>query len=135
MAELARLTRLLHDRRTFHKDLYLCHFYLARDHTGTVPDFRGQVHLIDLHRLTHHPWTWRLWQVKDLAQLLYSTEVPGLDNRDRLRFWRDYRGPGPWRGTQSWLRRLVLFKWRRYRRHNLRLKAARPHVDPASGER
>lgn len=127
VAELARLTRMLHDRRTFHKDLYLCHFYIARDDTRTIPDFRGRVHLIDLHRLTHHPWTWRVWQVKDLAQLLYSTEIVGLDNRDRLRFWRDYRGPGPWRSAQRWLRRAVLFKWRRYRQHNLRRKTALPN--------
>jgi heptose I phosphotransferase len=131
IAELARLARMLHDRRTFHKDFYLCHFYIARDDTRAIPDFQGRVHLIDLHRLTYHPWTWRLWQVKDLAQLLYSTEIPGLDDRDRLRFWRDYRGPGPWRSAQSWLRRWVLFKWRRYRHHNLRRKAALPHTDPA----
>src|SRR5213079_2543628 len=29
--EMARLTRGLHGRRTFHKDLYLCHFYVHRD--------------------------------------------------------------------------------------------------------
>ena len=38
IAEMARLTRLLHDRRRFHKDLYLCHFYIARaDATVTEP--------------------------------------------------------------------------------------------------
>jgi hypothetical protein len=130
VAEVARLARLLHDRRTFHKDLYLCHFYIARADTQTIVDFRGRIHLIDLHRLTYHPWTWRVWQVKDLAQLLYSTEITGLDDRDRLRFWRDYRGPGPWRSVQNWLRRFVLFKWRRYRRHNLRRKTALPHTNP-----
>ena len=55
VSELARLTRLIHDRRTFHKDLYLCHFYIARDDTQQVPDWHNRVHLIDLHRLTHHP--------------------------------------------------------------------------------
>ncbi len=34
VSELARLTRLIHDRRTFHKDLYLCHFYIA----PTIPN-------------------------------------------------------------------------------------------------
>jgi heptose I phosphotransferase len=126
--ELARLARLLHDRRTFHKDLYLCHFYIAQgDITSTpVADWRGRVFLIDLHRLTHHPWTWWWWQIKDLAQLLYSTEVEGIDDRDRLYFWRDYRGPGPWRNARRWLRWGVLFKWRRYRRHNARHPEHRP---------
>ncbi len=94
--ELARLTRLLHDRRAFHKDLYLCHFYVFRgDLNHLPPRWRGRVFLIDLHRLTHHPWTWWWWQIKDLAQLLYSTDIEGIDDRDRLYFWRDYRGPGP----------------------------------------
>src|SRR5262249_24111261 len=74
--ELARLTRALHDRRHFHKDLYLCHFYLPRRLTESVQSLRGHVHLIDLHRLGHHVWTWRFWQVKDLAQLLYSADLP-----------------------------------------------------------
>ena len=104
VAEMARITRLLHDRRCFHKDLYLCHFYIAREDTADVPEWRGRVFLIDLHRLTHHPWTWRVWQTKDLAQLLYSSEVPGIDASDRLLFWREYRGPDR-HGGDSWLRR------------------------------
>jgi Lipopolysaccharide kinase (Kdo/WaaP) family len=131
VAELARLTRLIHDRRTFHKDLYLCHFYIAEDDTQRLPDWRGRVYLIDLHRLTHHPWMWRWWQIKDLAQLLFATEIKGVDDRDRLAFWRDYRGPGPWREAHNWLRSAVLFKWRRYRRHNARHPETRP---PAAGQ-
>ncbi len=123
IVEMARLTRLLHDKRHYHKDLYLCHFYIARDDTARVPEWRGKVFLIDLHRLTHHPWTWRVWQTKDLAQLLYSSEVPGIDAGDRLLFWREYRGPDG-RGAGAWIRPYVLFRWRRYRRHNARRKAA-----------
>ncbi len=85
-----------------------------------MPDWHNRVHLIDLHRLTHHPWTWRWWQIKDLAQLLFSSDVKGVNTRDRLAFWRDYRGIGPWREAQAWLRAAVLFKWRRYCRHNAR---------------
>ena len=118
---MARLARRLHDRRRFHKDLYLCHFYVARADCRAAPaDWRGRVFLIDLHRLGHHPWTWRLWQLKDLAQLLYSSDVPGVEARDRAQFWREYRGPGPHRAGHRWLRWLVLLKWRRYRQHNAR---------------
>jgi heptose I phosphotransferase len=118
VAEMARLTRELHDRRRFHKDLYLCHFFIPRQDTCSLPRWRGRVHLIDLHRLAHHPWTWRRWQAKDLGQLLYSSDLPGITARDRVRFWRAYMGEtrhGVW---APWLRRLVLVKWRRYRRHN-----------------
>lgn len=124
IAEMARLTRLLHDRFRFHKDLYLCHFYIARSDTAAADlPWRGRVFLIDLHRLGRHPWTWLWWRTKDLSQLLYSSEIPGIDARDRLTFWRRYREAGPRRMSDRWLLRLVLFKWSRYRRHNERRKA------------
>ena len=124
VVEMARLSRLLHDRHRFHKDLYLCHFYIREEDMGReVPDWRGRVSLIDLHRLKHHPITWRVWRLKDLAQLLYSSEVAGITDRDRIAFWRAYRGPGNGPRSSRWLRWLVTLKWRRYRQHNLRKKA------------
>jgi heptose I phosphotransferase len=132
VAEVARVVRLLHDRRRFHRDLYLCHLFVARaDAAGPPPGspagWRGRVFVIDLHRLAHQPRAWRLGQAKDLAQLLYSSGIPGLDARDRLAFWRAYRDVGLGRRAQRWLCRWVLFKWRRYRRHNARRALRRPH--------
>jgi len=124
LAELARLTRALHDRRRFHKDLYLCHFFVRREDTTGAPPWRGRVHLIDLHRLGCHRWTWLWWQAKDLAQLLYSSEVGGLGARDRLRFWRLYMRQARRGRAARRLRRLVLLRWHRYRRHNLKKRRA-----------
>ncbi len=119
LTEMARLARELHGRRAFHKDLYLCHFYIPRaDTERPVGEWRGRVHLIDLHRLSRHRWTWPVWQVKDLAQLLYSSDVPGVTARDRLRFWLCYLGPARRGGWGRWLGWLVRLKWQRYRRHN-----------------
>jgi len=119
VAELARLARTLHDRRWFHKDFYLCHFYIPSADINRLPtDWRGRVHLIDLHRLAHHRWTYRLWQAKDLGQLLYSSDIEGIDTRDRLRFWQLYLGGHSRPRSMNWLRRLVLFKHWSYRRHN-----------------
>lgn len=117
--ELARLTSRLHGLQHFHKDLYFCHFYIAERFTHTIPAaWLGEVHLIDLHRLGHHPWSWRWWQMKDLAQLRYSSEVIGVTARDRLRFWRAYTGRA-WRGRSARLLRwAVQLRWRNYRRHN-----------------
>ena len=39
IAEMARLTRALHARRWFHKDLYLCHFYIGEENTRRVPSW------------------------------------------------------------------------------------------------
>jgi heptose I phosphotransferase len=74
--------------------------------------------LIDLHRLGRHRlWPGR-WRTKDLGQLLYSTYgVDGIDDRDRLRFWRRYRRhlgiPRP-RWQAWWIAR----KAARYLAHN-----------------
>jgi heptose I phosphotransferase len=117
IAELARLSRLLHDRRRFHKDFYISHFFISRSAVGPVSDWRGQVYLIDFHRLRHHPVTWPFWQAKDLGQLLFSSQVLGVTARDRLRFWKCYRGN---EGRGGWLRPLILFKDWTYQRHRTR---------------
>jgi len=117
--ELARLTSRLHGLRHFHKDLYFCHFYIPERYTHTVPAaWTGEVHLIDLHRLGHHPLSWRWWRMKDLAQLLYSSEVTCVTVRDRLRFWRAYAGPARRGWSTRLLRWAVQVRWQNYRRHN-----------------
>jgi heptose I phosphotransferase len=120
VVELARLARMLHDRRCFHKDLYLCHFFIPAGDTASLPQWKGRVHMIDLHRLARHRWSWPVWLVKDLAQLLYSSEVAGVGPRDRLSFWRAYLGAARRTRPARWLRRWIVWKWRRYRTHNAR---------------
>ena len=90
IVEMAEVVARLHAAHAFHKDLYLCHFFLPSD--GFQPGGGGRLCLIDLHRLAVHRWSGARWRCKDLGQLLYSTEgVAGIDNRDRLRFWKHYR--------------------------------------------
>lgn len=118
-AELARLARELHSRRVFHKDLYFCHFYIPEDFTRRIPDsWVNRAVMIDLHRLARHRLAATWFTVKDLAQLLYSSEVTGVTARDRLRFWKLYRQGWPGRPPGNWLRSLIRWKWQRYRRHN-----------------
>lgn len=91
IVEMAEIVARLHAAHTFHKDLYLCHFFLPSD--GFQPGGDGQrLCLIDLHRMAVHRWSSVRWRCKDLGQLLFSTEgVVGVDDRDRLRFWKHYR--------------------------------------------
>jgi heptose I phosphotransferase len=122
-AELARLARELHRRQVFHKDLYFCHFYIPEGFTRTIPEnWVKRVVMIDLHRLAWHPVLGAWWQAKDLAQLLYSSDVPGVTARDRMRFWKLYRSQWPKRLPTDWLLPLIKWKWHLYQRHARRRK-------------
>jgi hypothetical protein len=128
-AELARLARELHRRKVFHKDLYFCHFYIPESFTRAIPaSWTNNVWMIDLHRLARHRVAAAWWQVKDLAQLMFSSEVAGVTARDRLRFWKLYRKSWPnEKCPRAWLLPLVRWKWQLYRRHNERKPSAVPY--------
>lgn len=122
LAELARLCRELHRRRTFHQDLYLCHFYVARADVLAPPEeWSGRVTMIDLHRLARHRVGGAWWQAKDLGQLLYSTfDVPGVTACDRARFWKLYQS-GDWGEVTPpprWVAGAARYRARRYYRKN-----------------
>ena len=121
IAELARLARELHRRRAFHKDLYFCHFYIAEADTRRVPkSWVNRAVMIDLHRLARHRVTATWWLVKDLAQFLYSSDVPGVTVRDRVRFWKLYRQGWPGKPPGEWLTRFVRAKADIYHRNHRR---------------
>jgi heptose I phosphotransferase len=115
IAEMAAITATLHRERLFHKDLYLCHFFIDMERVDQPGE---RLTLIDLHRLGEHRLWPDRWRWKDLGQLLYSTEgVAGIDDRDRLRFWMHYRRRlrPPWPRRQL---RMIALKAARYRAHN-----------------
>jgi heptose I phosphotransferase len=116
VVEMAEIAARLHAAHSFHKDLYLCHYFLDPARPA------GQrTTLIDLHRLGHHRWTARRWRRKDLGQLLYSSQgVAGINDRDRLRFWKHYRSR-------------MRLRWPRAEACGIRAKAARylAHNRPA----
>lgn len=115
VAELAAMVALMHRAGSFHKDLYLCHFFVP-----TADPWRpgSRPTLIDLHRMARHRRLAAWYRWKDLGQLLFSTVgVPGIGRRDRLRFWVLYR-----RGAGLlWDRfdlRAATFRARRYLAHD-----------------
>lgn len=127
VAELARLARELHRRNVFHKDLYFCHFYIPESFTRTPPaEWINRVVMIDLHRLAKHWFAGGWWRAKDLAQLLYSSDVAGITARDRVRFWKLYRENWPGRPPGNWILPLVRWKLRLYQRHERRSRANKP---------
>jgi heptose I phosphotransferase len=131
--QMARHARALHDRRRYHKDLYLCHFFVPPAAATSGPWPAGLVHMIDFHRLGHHPLTGWRWRIKDLAALLYSSDVPGVTDRDRLRFFHQYRGVRKLDRAGRRMLRLVLAKAERYRRHNDRSRDSGIRSQKAGG--
>lgn len=114
--ELVRLSHEFHTKHTYHRDWYFCHFYIDEADTKHVPTtWQDRVTTIDLHRMIQPRWL-RLWkQAKDIAQLWYSSDVPGVTDADRQRFWQAYR-PHGWRAKLlGWL---IKMKWKLYQRHN-----------------
>lgn len=133
LQELGRLIRRLHAARRFHKDLYLCHFYLPADCLDAEADLHQRIHLIDLHRMRQHRWLTRRWQIKDLAQLLFSMSVPGLEPGDWMIFFRAYRDRELLQQGDERLLRRVLRKAERYRQQNARHAACQPKWTRATG--
>ena len=113
--ETAEITARLHTSYIFHKDLYLCHFFL--DMTKAEAPGR-RLALIDLHRMAEHRVGVDYWRWKDLGQLLYSTRgVAGIGPRDALRFWVHYARLARPRWPRFQLR-MIAWRAARYRRHN-----------------
>lgn len=122
IAEMAAIVIDLHRRHRFHKDLYFCHFYIAESDTREVPDWPGRVKLIDFHRLGHHPLTASWRRVKDLGQLLYSSDLAGVDAQDRLHFWRLYCRGLDIGWSARWLGGMIRLRAWNYHRHRKELR-------------
>jgi heptose I phosphotransferase len=117
IAEVARMTATLHIARVFHKDLYLCHIFLDPDRVE-IEGGTSRLALIDLHRLAEHRLWSDWWRWKDLGQLLFSTEgVAGITDRDRLRFWKNYRRLVRIHRSR-WQAKMIRLRAARYRMHN-----------------
>ena len=88
IAEVARMTGMMHRAGVNHRDCYICHFLLHTDTPVTVTQLR--LSIIDLHRAQIHTVLSNRWRNKDLAALYFSALDIGLTQRDKLRFLRGY---------------------------------------------
>lgn len=91
IAEVARMTRILHQNGMNHRDLYICHFLLDISHgMENLENKPIKLALIDLHRAQIRRKTPMRWMIKDLACLLFSCKGIGLTKRDLYRFMKSY---------------------------------------------
>ena len=110
---IADIARRLHGAQLYHLDFYLCHF-LIREDAEAVDGF--ELALIDFLRLKHS--SRRRWLTKDLAQLLFSSYMPGITRTDRLRFWKHYLGVRRLDAEARRQLRAIVAKADRYHKHN-----------------
>jgi len=126
LIQVAEMASRLHTTHYYHKDLYLCHYYVEKPQaTDQSP---GPLKLIDLHRFGYHRlFAWR-WQIKDVAQLVFSTMgVAGLNDQDRDFILEAYRGAEYRTVRDRWFEAAVRAKAHRYARHN-GVEEAVPHA-------
>jgi len=88
IAEVARITGMMHRAGVNHRDCYICHFLLHTDKPLVADDFKLSV--IDLHRAQVRSKIPLRWRNKDLAALYFSALDIGLTRRDKLRFLKGY---------------------------------------------
>jgi heptose I phosphotransferase len=110
---IADIARRLHAARWYHRDFYLCHLFIRV--TGSQPD-AFELAMIDFGRLLHSRRA--RWRIKDLAELLFSADVPGITRTDRLRFLKHYLGQPRLDAAGRRLARRLEHKAAGYRRHN-----------------
>ena len=111
--EAANIVARMHAEGLHHQDLYLCHFLCGSEQDG-LP-----LTLIDLQRVERYKRLPRRWQVKDLAQLHFSS-AQYLTRQDIQRFWKTYNSVYHSRRGMIPLWHSVLRKSERIRRHTLK---------------
>jgi hypothetical protein len=122
---LADFVRRFHETGRRHRDLYLCHIFCSN---------AGELRLIDLARASR-PLLQRRFQIKDLAQLHYSSPARHFSRTDRMRFYLAYAGHAKLSPRDKALIRAVLRKTAGMVRHNVKHGGVPPCLDRTEGGR
>ncbi len=134
IAEVARMTGMMHKAGVNHRDCYICHFLLHTDKPVTADDFKLSV--IDLHRAQSRAKITQRWRNKDLAGLYFSALGIGLTKRDKLRFLRAYfQAAGGPNTLRDILRsEAALLRWLDAKAEKLLARYARKYAPGANNE-
>lgn len=116
---LAEFIRRFHATGRRHRDLYLAHIFCS--------DI-GEFCLIDLARASR-PFLQRRFQIKDIAQLHYSSPAGSFSRTDRLRFYLTYAGCRRLLPQDKAFLRAVAAKASRMARHNAKHGGSPPFLE------
>ncbi|MEN6428123.1 MAG: lipopolysaccharide kinase InaA family protein [Phycisphaerales bacterium] len=122
---LAEFIRRFHATGRRHRDLYLAHIFCS--------DI-GEFCLIDLARASR-PFLQRRFQIKDIAQLHYSSPAGSFSRTDRLRFYLTYADRRRLLPQDKAFLRAVMKKTARMVRHNVKHGATPPYLEGVPGGR
>lgn len=111
--EVANIVARMHIKGLYHQDLYLCHFLCGSEKNG-LP-----LTLIDLQRVECQRRLHKRRQVKDLAQLHFSS-VQYITRQDIGRFWKIYNSIYHTGRRKIPLWHSILRKSKRIRHHTLK---------------
>ncbi len=120
---LAEFIRRFHETGRRHRDLYLSHIFCSD---------AGEFCLIDLARASR-PILRRRFQVKDIAQLHYSSPARHFSGTDRLRFYLVYAGRRKLLPQDKAFLRAVMRKAASMARHNVKHGAVPPFLERTTG--
>ncbi len=109
IVRLAIFTKKFHETDFRHRDLYLSHIFYSDN---------GVFYLIDLARAFKPLVFGKRFQIKDIAQLYYSSPAKYFSKTDRLRFYKNYTGRGKITKADRDFIRKVIKKVKQMARHD-----------------
>ncbi len=108
--DIANIVGKMHQLKLYHQDLYLCHF-LCSSEKKAIP-----LTIIDLQRVKKDPLFKLKWQIKDLAQLFFSSKN-FLTKEDIEYFWTNYKNISKTRIPKHLIFLIVYLKSLQIERH------------------
>ncbi len=106
---VAGLIQKMHAAGFNHRDLYLCHI---------LRDGKGNLYIVDLHRMQRRAAVPERWRVKDVAALNYAAPAGIISRTDRLRFLKAYLGTERLSGRDKRFALKILKKTEKMVEHN-----------------
>jgi len=113
----ATFIRKFHETNYRHRDLYLAHIFHGES---------GKFYLIDLARVFKPILMRRRFQIKDIAQVYYSSPGKNFSKTDRMRFYMTYAGQSSLRRKDKAFIRKVINKAEQMARHDIKQGRAVP---------
>jgi len=120
ISKSANFIKKFHETNYRHRDLYLSHIFYSKN---------GNFYLIDLARAFRPIIFSQRYQIKDIAQIYYSTPGKYFTRSDRMRFFLNYTGHSKLTSADKTFIRKVINKAKRMEQHDNKHGRQAPFTD------